>query len=125
MATNQEKLDALFDRDKELKDRALAALPIGAARIDGRPGRAFRVADDGDVWDIQQSIAKLAQAVANIPASVWNQSVGSGNAAGVLNHIDAKPAGGSGGAPFDVDAFIARIVATLPSATVAAIKQAL
>jgi hypothetical protein len=71
----------------------------------------------------------LARNFQNVPASVWNQNIGAGNAAGVLNHVASQPAGTATnavtGAPFDTDAFIARIVATLPAATVAAIKNAL
>jgi GH25 family lysozyme M1 (1,4-beta-N-acetylmuramidase) len=77
---------------------------------------------------VNKQLAYNAQALAGVPASVWNQNVGGGNAAGVLNHIDQKPAVASTagtGAPFDSDAFIARLVATLPAAIRADLKNAL
>jgi hypothetical protein len=54
-----------------------------------------------------------------VPAAVWNQSVGSGNAAGVLNHIDQKPAATAAVASVDVDALATKLAATLPAAVVA------
>lgn len=47
----------------------------------------------------------------NVPAGVWNQNIGPGNAAGVLNNIDVKPAAAP--APVDIDALAASIAAHL------------
>jgi hypothetical protein len=84
MATLDDLNTALDAKLKPILDRVLAGIPAGPARsaIPGVP----RATDNGDVWDIRQDIAKIA-------AAVWQVNVGNGNAAGVLAHIDAKPAG--------------------------------
>jgi hypothetical protein len=60
-----------------------------------------------------------AQNFRNVPAAVWNQSIGAGNAAGVLNHVATQPAGTATVAPVDVDALATKLAAVLPPAVVA------
>jgi hypothetical protein len=61
-----------------------------------------------------------------VPAAVWNQNIGSGNAAGVLNHIDAKPAASPAAvASVDVESLATKLAATLPPAVVAALAAQL
>jgi hypothetical protein len=58
-----------------------------ATRADGSP---YLLASQGDIDII---LARLEALQAALPAAVWGVRVGNGNAAGVLAHIDAKPAG--------------------------------
>jgi hypothetical protein len=39
------------------------------------------------------SLDTISAQLRAVPAAVWNQNIGPGNAAGVLAHVDAKPAG--------------------------------
>jgi hypothetical protein len=54
-----------------------------------------------------------------VPAAVWNQNIGAGNAAGVLNHVATQPAGTAAVAAVDVDALATKLAATLPPAVIA------
>jgi hypothetical protein len=102
---------------KPTQDRVIGAIPAGPARtaIPGIP----RATDNGDIWDIRQDISHVAAAVAALPAAVWNQNIGAGNAAGVLTHVAAQPAGTAAVASVDVDALATKLAATLPPAVVA------
>lgn len=106
---------------KPTQDRVTAGIPQGPARQQV-PGNA-RVADNGDVWDIQQAIR-------NVPAAVLNQPFTtpagtSTNLAGILAQIDAKPALTTAPAAVDVNALAAKLTAILPPALVSALAAKL
>jgi hypothetical protein len=65
------------------------------------------------------NLGALGNAVRAIPAAVWNQNIGAGNAAGVLNHVAAQPVTPAAVAAVDVDALATKLAAVLPPAVVA------
>jgi hypothetical protein len=78
-----------------------------------------RITGNRNVLDaFNETLARLD----GVPAAVWNQNIGPGNAAGVLAHIDAKPAG-----VVDVPALAAELAPHLNAASadqlVAAIRS--
>lgn len=74
-------------------DKILGTIPNTAKVLDSTDG-GYLVSILKNVLTKQDGGYLVGQ-VNGVPAAVWNQNIGSGNAAGILTHIDQKPGGAS------------------------------
>jgi hypothetical protein len=121
--TNQQELDGIWNNICGASQ--LAFIDLICQRLLDTPTDK----QGGGTTTLRTELSWLGRNFQNVPGTVWNATVSGGStAAGVLNHIDAKPAIVSAGpgapaapAAVDVDALVARLKAELPAATLAAL----